>query len=101
MPEDFLSAFLADNPGMLFQAMRPQALSYGSNFLDYWRGQQGNVWGDYLGLLGKEALGGNVPNLSYQSFLGNYPWLQRWFQMSPEERGERPSLFAPRLRWMM
>jgi len=104
MPENsFLSAFLEDRPDMLFQAMRPQRQGpgRGQSFMDYFRGQQGNTWDDYLGSLGRTALGGEIPTQSYQSYLGNYPWMQRWQQMSPGQRGERPSLFAPRTRWQV
>ena len=102
MPENsFLSAFLEDNPNMLYQAMRPQqqGAGMGRSFMDYWRGQQGNVWEDYLGSLGRTALGGEIPTQSYQSYLTGLPWMQRWQQMSPGQRKERPSLFSPRLRW--
>lgn len=96
----FLNAFLEDNPDILFQAMRPRDPGLGQNFINFSRGQQSNIFGDYLGLLGRGALQGEVPNTTFQSFLGNYPWLERFQSLSPTARGERPrSLFAPRLRF--
>ena len=97
--QDFLSAFLEEYPNVLYEAMRPSAPSAGYNFMDYWRRQQNAIWQEYQGFLGKGMIAGQAPNMSYQSFLGNYPWLQRYLGLAPEERGERASLFSPRLRW--
>ncbi len=95
----FLNAFLEDNPRILFEALRPRDPGLGQNFIDFSRGQQSNIFGDYLGLLGRGALAGEVPDTSFRSFLGNLPWLERFQSLSPAARGERPSQFAPRLRW--
>ena len=97
MPLDFLGLFLEENPDILYAAMRPQTGGY--NFMDYWRRQQGNVWGDYLGSLGRTALAGQEPNQSFTSYLTGYPWLQQWMGLGPEQRGERQQRFAPQLRW--
>ena len=89
--------FLEDYPETAYGAFRPQAGT--PTFLDYWRGQQGNVWGEYQGALGQMARAGEPPSLEFTSFLDNYPWLQRWFEQSPRQRGEQPGRFAPGLRW--
>lgn len=89
--------WLEETPSALYGAMRPQTGS--QPFMDYWKGQQGNVWEDYWSKLGTMALGGQAPSLNYSDFLSNYPWMSDWLKMGPGQRGERSSLFAPRTRW--
>lgn len=96
---DFLRAFLEETPDILYGAMRPQWGSF--NFGDYWRRQQGDIYGDYLGGLGRTALGGQIPTQTFTNYLTNYPWLSRYMGLPPEERGERQSRFAPRMRWSL
>jgi hypothetical protein len=93
----FLDAFLDDNPNIAFEALRPQTAS--RSFTDYWRGRYGNVYGDYLGSTGRQALAGNIPAQGVTEFLGQYPWESYWQGLSPSARGERPNLYSPRLRW--
>lgn len=95
--DSFLDAFLEANPDILFQAMRPQ--SGPPSFVDYFRGRQPQVLGNYLGSLGRAALAGEAPTQTLQSYLGAYPWLQRWQGLSPSQRGDQSSRFAPRLRF--
>ena len=95
--DSFWSQWLNESPDILYAAMRPQQGS--PNFLNYWRSQQGSNYEDYLGRLGRMALGGQDPTLQYSDFLQGYPFLQRWAGMSPGERGEQPQRFSPRLRW--
>ena len=103
MPDDFLKDWLEETPDVLYGAMRPWQLGAGRgyNFLDYFRGQQGNIYGDYLASLGRTALGGEAPTQTYGGYLEGFPWLQRYLGLSPEQRGEQPSRFAPTLRWMV
>ena len=87
MPLNSLDPFLEEEPDMLFQALRPQTGARG--FIDYWRKQQGDIWQDYLGNYGQIALGGQIPNLTYQGFLRDFPFLQEYLKLSPWERGQR------------
>ena len=95
--DTFWSQWLNETPDILYAAMRPQTGT--RSFMDYWRGQQGNVYSDYLGRLGGMALGGQNPTLNYSDYLQDYPFLSKWSGMSPGERGEQPQRFAPRVRW--
>ena len=97
MPENPWKWFLEETPEALYGAMRPRQGT--SPFMDYWRGQEGRVWGDYMGALGQQAMAGEAPSMFYQDFLGQYPWMDYWRRMSPGQRGERPSMYAPGLRW--
>jgi hypothetical protein len=99
----FLDAFLEDNPDILFGALRPQTAS--RSFTDYWRTREGAVRGDYLAGLGRSAMQGGIsktnPGQKYSDFLGDYPWEAFWQGLSPQARGERPSMGAPRLQYRL
>lgn len=85
--------FLEDMPETLYNALIPQ----GSNsFANYSKNKFGNVYGDYMGQLGKMALKGQEPNLSFYDYMQNYPFMKDWYSMSPSQRGiNTPSS----LRW--
>jgi len=91
------ASWLEDYPSALYGAMRPRTGS--RSFTDYWRGQQSNVYGDYMARLGQMTMAGQPPNLGFQEFLGQYPFLSQYLGMSPGERGQYPARYAPRLRW--
>ena len=92
-----LADFLEDSPDILYQARRPMRGS--TNFVNYWRARQGDVWGDYMGALGRQALAGITPTMSRTQFLGSYPFAQRYNELSPFQRGTQTSRFRPRLRF--
>lgn len=91
--------WLNEFPEAAYGAYRPQTGS--RSFLDYWKGQQGNVYNDWWERMGSMARLGQPPNLEFPDFLQGYPWMQRWWELSPSERGERPTLFAPNVRWQV
>ncbi len=88
-PWDFL---LEDNPNLLFAGLAPQ---FGSTrFQDFVRGRGREQFEfDFDRRLGQLALSGQAPNLNRQNFLRNFPFLSRFRDLSPLERGERS---APR-----
>ena len=94
----FFNDFLEDKPDILSSALRPQTPSpgFGNNFLDYWRRRQGDLYQDYLGGLGQTALAGNEPTQTFQSFLRDFPFQQRFQGLSPSQRGSQA---APPLRF--
>ena len=89
--------WLEETPQAAWGALRPQQGPI--SFLDFWRGQEGNLWGEYQGALGKMALAGQPPSLGFTNFLQGFPWLQRYWALSPQQRGYDESRYAPRLRW--
>ena len=97
MPNDNVWQYwLEDYPSALYGAMIPQGTP---SFQDYWQRQLSKVSGEYEGALGKMALAGQPPSLSFTNFLQNYPWTQRWYGMSPSERGISLGSLSPRLQW--
>lgn len=92
------SYWLEDYPSALYQAMIPKNVS--PTFMDYWRGQSGNVWSQYQGALAEQALAGEPPSLGFGDFLGkDWPFMKKWWNLSPQQRGVNYGQFAPSLRW--
>ena len=83
--------------------MNPYPTAGSRRFGDYWLGQGTNIYNEYLSDLSRQAIGGRVPpvNATFGNFLGDYPWLQRWYEMTPTERGMGTSRFAPQVRWQL
>ena len=90
------SYWAEDFPSALYEAMIPQGTP---SFQDYWQRQQSKIYGEYMGALGKQALSGQPPSMMFSEFLGNLPWTQRWYGLSPSQRGLNLGQLAPSLQW--
>ena len=104
MPNNIWSRdFLEDFPDIAYQAYRPNQLTgfegAPPTFFDYFQNRQAQVGQEYLGQLGAQARAGQPPTATNVDFLANYPWMQRFLSLSPQQRGSQSSLFAPRARW--
>ena len=91
----FLADFLAENPDILFQGLRPRTPSRG--FTSFARSLQPEVESEFLGAIGREALGGRVPTLTFRDFVRSFDFNRAFQSRSPTARGERRSLLAPRV----
>lgn len=89
--------FAREQPEAMYRAFIPQGQS--SNFLDYWKRQYGDIYGDYWSGLAGTSMSGQPPSQNFEDYLSGFPWLQRYMGLPPEERGERASLYNPRMRW--
>jgi hypothetical protein len=78
----------------MFNAFIPQ--NGNRNFYDYFKNQYGNVYGNYMGQLGQQALSGQAPTLNFEDYLSNFPFMQQWYSLNPSQRGERQ---ASSMRW--
>src|SRR3990167_5691667 len=87
--------FLEDYPDTAFASLSPQGMT---PFANFWQGQKGRVRNEYEGALGRMALSGQQPALEYTDWLQHYPWMRKWLQMSPGQRGER-NQFSSVLRY--
>ncbi len=85
--------WLEDFPRAQYGAMMPSGTP---SFADYWRGQFGDVYGQYQTALGRQALAGQPPSLGFGEFLGTYPFEQQYGLLSPSQRGFRQ---PQRLTW--
>ena len=95
--------FLEDFPDIAYEAYRPNQLTgfegAPPTFFDYFQNRQAQVGREYLGQLGTQARAGQAPTTTNVDFLANYPWMQRFLSLSPQQRGAQSSMFAPRARW--
>lgn len=87
------SYWLEDFPRARYGAQIPKGAP---SFQDYWRGQYGNVYGDYQTALGEMAMAGQPPSLMFGDFLGSYPFAEKYNLLSPRRRGYR---MPNRLEW--
>lgn len=78
--------WLEDFPRAQYGASIP---SGARSFEDYWRGQYGNVYGDYQTALGQQAMAGQPPSLGFGEFLGGFPFAEQYGLLSPRQRGYR------------
>jgi len=99
MAYNFFEDWLEDDPEVLYRGLVPQNVT--RPFLNYFNSQFGNVYGDYLGGLGRTALSGQEPTQSFGNYLEQFPFMKRWQDLTSQERGETPGRFAPRLRWSL
>lgn len=81
----------------------------GNNFQSYWEPQFNTMRSRYLGpyaeqikkILGEGGSmeGSNIP--TFGNWLSSYNFARDWQRLAPYQRGERPSTFAPNLRYSM
>ena len=89
------SYWLEDYPGALFGASIPKGTP---SFQDYWQRQMSKVTGEYQTALGRQAISGQPPSLTFGDFLGDYPWARNFYQLSAGQRGLNQGL-SPSLQW--
>ncbi len=92
--QDIFKDWLNEDWAAAYGAYQPQSGAY--NYLNYWKGQQGNVWDQYIKQLANMAVSGVSPNLAQTDYLSSYPFMSEYMKMSPQSRGERSPGFA---RW--
>ncbi len=97
----WLSQFAPDildaNPDLAFFGAIPQKGN--TAFQDYYRGQFGSIYDQYLGKRGRSLWGGSILESTFPDFLEDFPFLQNFQSLSPTARGESPARFAPRIRF--
>ena len=54
----------------------------------------------FLGALGSQIRGGEAPTLTFGNFLDDFNFNDAFFGASPSARGQFPSRFAPRTRFL-
>jgi len=84
----FVQAFGAFRPQRTAGSTQPQT------FFDYFRGRQNQVETQYQEALGQQAASGQAPTLERTDFLQNFPWMQRYYQLSRSQRGVREAPFV-------
>jgi hypothetical protein len=90
-PNIWNTEFLEDLPAFAYGAYAPQR---GQNlngrprsFFDFYENRQAQLEREYTSQLGSQARSGQPPTGTNVDFLANYPWMARWLELSPEQRG--------------
>lgn len=98
-----------NNPFLDFLEDRPEAgfFSFQDQFgrapaqRQFFQRQFGDIQNEFLGLLGEQIRGGDVPNLRFLDFLEDFDFSKRFRQLPPSQRGGTAGfqrLFSPRTR---
>jgi len=68
---------------------------------NYWAPRYENIWNQYYAQPQfQESLArGEIPTQRFSDYLSNYGFKKEYQNLAPWERGERPSTFAPGMRW--
>lgn len=67
----------------------------------YWSGQYGNVYNQFMGELGRSYRQGEEPTMSFVDYLDQYPFTERYTALGPQMRaGGSTGRFAPSARYM-
>ena len=74
--------------------MGPWARRYFSNMYD-------PIYNQYMGAMGRQVKKGQEPTQTFQNFLDQFKWTKQLQQLSPYQKGQRPSAMAPRSRWQL
>ena len=98
----------SDNPFLDYLEDRPEAGYFSNqnqwrtpNQRDYFRSQFSNIQNQYLGQLGQWVKGGSQGQpQKFLDFLGQYPWQQKFQELTPSQQGQDASRFNPFVRWL-
>lgn len=93
--------WLDTNPEVGYYAFGRQG-GQSANQKNFFRNQFSNVHNQFLGQLGQQILGGQLPDLRFGDFLKSYDFGGAYNRATPRERGQGfgySSQFAPQARW--
>jgi len=96
-----------DNPFLDFLEEEPKAAYFG--FQDafgrsplqkqFFKNRFQQIHDEFMGKLGSQIMGGELPTLRFTDFLQNMPWQQRFLETPESMRGGPPrGQFAPKTR---
>ena len=66
----------------------------------FFENQFASIQNQFLGALGSQIRGGEAPTLTFGNFLDDFNFNDAFFGASPASRGQFPSRFAPRTRFL-
>ena len=97
--QDFRKNFFADDPGFAFQTAITQA-GLPRNMADLFRSRTSNFLRQFEGALGQQLDEFGRVDLNPLDFFRGRDFRQEFLRFSPRERGENPSIFNPRTRFI-
>ena len=89
--------WLEETPEALYQA---NITGFTDPMRRFYSGRFPSMYREYLGALAKEAGAGQMPKLTFGSFLGDYPFMQRFMGETALDRVRTASRLAPRARFL-
>jgi len=92
-----LSSFLGDNPQAVFQSRMARSTP---QFGRFWGNRYNDIYGQYMGQQAQQAQMGQMPSGDFNSFLEQYPWLDKFYSYSPYQRGLSMNRMAPTTRFL-
>ena len=101
--------FFGDNPFAGFLDFEPEAAFFSfqpqfgqsQNQQRFFRNRFQEIHHEFLGRLGQQIRGGELPTERFTDFLGDFNFGERFASTAPSLRGGAPrSLFAPRTRFL-
>jgi hypothetical protein len=95
-PNNIWTGYLIDNPDVAYRGFLGNLGNRSNNFLDYFKNNYNNVYGDYMGKLGQQALSGQAPSMNFLDYLTGYNFNNAYNSLSPTNKGFRPSA---RVNW--
>lgn len=95
----FAEELLGQVPESAFFSFQDQFGPFGSNQRQFFNNAFTQIHNEFLGLLGQQLRRGEAPTDSFTEFLDQPNFFENRFrQLSPFQRGEQPTRFAPRNR---
>jgi len=67
----------------------------------FFQNQFQNIQNEFLGQLGETIRGGGLPTQTFQSFLEDFPFSERFGSLPPALRGALTNRFAPSIRFFL
>jgi len=90
------SQYLEQTPMAAYMSFLPQLNKPARR---YFSNQYNNIWNEYQGMLGQESqTTGQLPKLTFMDFLKNYPFMQKYGALTPQQTGSYPNLLKPPAR---
>ena len=101
--------FGTENPFAAFMEDEPKAGYFGyqdkwktPNMKKYFQGQFGAMQDQYMGMLGKQIMGGGAPTQSLSDWLSKIDWEQQYAGLTPNQKGMGGmGGLAPASRWLV
>lgn len=97
--ENPFDEFLEEEPRALFFSFQDQ-FGPSPRSREFFRNQFSNIHDEFLGALGSQIRGGELPTLRFSDFLQNFDFGSRFASTPPSLRGFFPSQFAPPARFL-
>ena len=104
--DDYYQTMLETDPQTAYMGAIGQTFGTGDRISqaprDYFAGQFGNVYDQYLGVKGRELMNRTDPSkmTTFTDFLSRQPFTQRYGRLTPAQKGMSTRRYAPSTRFI-